>query len=251
MQCVILAGGLGTRMWRHAQTMPKTLLPVVGLPFAWWQLNWLAESGVDSVVYSIGHFGEQVREYVQDGSAWGVRVTYVDEGEQLRGTAGAIAFAADESVLDPRFMVLYGDSWLQIDLADVLRKAEESGLPALMTVFDNHGKWDRSNVVYADGRVQRYEKGLVSAPPEMHWIDYGLSVFTRDLIDAQVIRGRPSDLAPLCTSLAAAGELAGYVAGERFYEIGSPQGLQDVEELLRGDPLKRLSWGRRTGEAWL
>jgi NDP-sugar pyrophosphorylase family protein len=102
-----------------------------------------------------------------------------------------------------------------------------------MTVFANHGKWDGSNVVYADGLVRRYEKGLDPTPPEMQWIDYGLSVFTRDLIDARVPRGRPSDLAPLCTSMATAGELAGYVAGERFYEIGSPQGLREVEVLLR------------------
>ncbi|MCU1655735.1 MAG: Nucleotidyl transferase [Pseudonocardiales bacterium] len=234
MQCVILAGGLGTRMWPDAKTTPKTLLPVAGRPFAWWQLNWLAESGVDSVVYCIGHLGEQIRDFVGDGSGWGLHVAYADEGDQLRGTAGAIALASDDDVLDERFLVLYGDSWLQIDPADVLRDAEESDLPALMTVFDNHGEWDGSNVVYAGGRVRRYEKGLDPAPPEMHWIDYGLSVFTRDLIDTRVPRDRPSDLAPLCTSLAAAGDLAGYVATERFYEIGSPQGLRDTEVLLLG-----------------
>lgn len=234
MQCVILAGGLGTRMWPDAQTTPKTLLPVAGSPFAGRQLSWLAGAGVDSVVYCIGHLGEQIREFVGDGSAWGLRVTYVDEGDQLRGTAGAIALAADEALLAARFLVLYGDSWLQIDPEEVLREAEQSGLPALMTVFDNYGRWDSSNVVYADGRVQRYEKGLDPAPPEMHWIDYGLSVFTRDLIDARVARGGPSDLAPLFTSLAAAGQLAGYVAAERFFEIGSRQGLRDLEALLRG-----------------
>lgn len=233
MQCLILAGGLGTRMWPDAQTTPKTLLPVAGHPFAWWQLNWLAESGVDSVVYCIGHLGDQVQDYVEDGSGWGLGVTYIQDGDSLRGTAGAIALAADESLLAGRFLVLYGDSWLQIDPADVLQTAEDSGLPALMTVFDNHGKWDDSNVVYSDGRVQRYEKGLDPTPPEMHWIDYGLSVFTRDLIDARVPRDHPSDLAQLFTSLAAVDELAGYVAAERFYEIGSPQGLRDLEDLLR------------------
>jgi NDP-sugar pyrophosphorylase family protein len=235
MQCLILAGGLGTRMWPAAETTPKTLLPVAGHPFAWWQLTWLAEAGIDSVVYCIGHLGEQVRDYVRDGSRWGLTVTYVDDGDHLRGTAGAIALAADRSVLASHFLVLYGDSWLQVDPADVLRTAQDSGLPALMTVFDNVGRWDGSNVVYRDGLVRRYEKGLDPAPPEMHWIDYGLSVFTRDLIDARVPRDRPSDLASLATSLAAAGELAGYLADERFYEIGSPQGLRDLEELLRDD----------------
>jgi NDP-sugar pyrophosphorylase family protein len=164
-----------------------------------------------------------------------MQVTYVRDGDPLRGTAGAIALAADESVLARQFLVLYGDSWLQVDPADVLQTAQESDLPALMTVFDNGGRWDGSNVIYHDGRVQRYEKGLDPPPPEMHWIDYGLSVFTRDLIDARVARDHPSDLAPLSTALASAGELAGYVAAKRFYEIGSPRGLRDLEELLRGE----------------
>jgi NDP-sugar pyrophosphorylase family protein len=231
-QCVILAGGLGTRMWPQARSTPKTLLPVAGHPFAWWQLNWLAEAGIDSVLYCIGHLGEQVREFVGDGSAWGVGAGYVDEGEQLRGTAGALALAADQGALDEHFLVLYGDSWLEIDPADVLRAGLASGLPALMTVFENRGRWDGSNAVYADGRVLRYEKGLDPVPPEMGWIDYGLSVFSRELIDARVPRVGPSDLAPLCTALAAAGELAGYLAANRFYEIGSPDGLRDAEALL-------------------
>ncbi|MDP9092739.1 MAG: sugar phosphate nucleotidyltransferase [Actinomycetota bacterium] len=231
-QCVILAGGLGTRMWPRAQTTPKTLLPVAGHPFAWWQLNWLAEAGIDSVVYCIGHLGEQVREFVGNGTAWGLHARFVDEGERLRGTAGALALAADQGELDEHFLVLYGDSLLEIDPADVLRAALDSGLAALMTVFENEGRWDGSNAVYADGRVLRYEKGLDPVPPEMRWIDYGLSVWRRDLIVARVPREGHSDLAPLCTALAAAGELAGYLASNRFYEIGSPEGLRAAEELL-------------------
>jgi len=232
MQCVILAGGLGTRMWPEARTTPKTLLPVAGHPFAWWQLGWLASSGINSVVYCVGHLGDRVRDYVGDGSPWGLTVRYVDEGSQLRGTAGALRLAAEQGVLDNRFLVLYGDSWLRIDPGDVFRAAETSGRPALMTVFDNGDRWDDSNAVYANGLVARYEKGLVLQPPEMHWIDYGLLVFARETIDARVPAGAVSDLSSLCTSLAEEGLLAGYEATERFYEIGSPQGLRETEELL-------------------
>src|SRR6266404_4250413 len=63
MQCVILAGGLGTRMWPLTETCPKTLLPVLGQPFAWYQMQWLAEQGVDEVVYCIGHQGDQIKSY--------------------------------------------------------------------------------------------------------------------------------------------------------------------------------------------
>jgi NDP-sugar pyrophosphorylase family protein len=232
MQCVILAGGLGTRMWPDAGTVPKTLLPVAGRPFADWQLEWLAGSGVDSVVYCIGFLGEQVRDHVADGSAFGLHVDFVDEGQELRGTAGALRLALDRGVLEDRFLVLYGDSWLQVDPAEVFATARESGLPALMTVYRNDGRFDSSNVEYAEGRVIRYEKGLEATPPTMRWIDYGLSAFSRDLIAARVPADEVADLAPLCTALAAEGRLAGYLVSERFYEIGSPSGLAEAEALL-------------------
>ncbi len=235
MQCVILAGGLGTRMWPVARQVPKTLLPVAGRAFADWQLEWLARSGVTSVVYCIGYLGEQVREHVGDGSAHSLSVAYVDEGAELRGTAGALRLALDEGVLDEAFLVLYGDSWLQVDPAAVFDAARASGRPALMTVYRNDGRFDASNVEYADGGVTRYEKGLgADTPATMRWIDYGLSVLTRELVRDRVPAGEVADLAPLCTALAAEGRLAGFLVTERFYEIGSPEGLAELEALLRG-----------------
>lgn len=232
MQCVILAGGLGTRMWPVAQTVPKTLLPVAGRPFADWQLEWLAAAGVTSVAYCIGFLGEQVRAFAGDGGRWALEVTYVDEGTELRGTAGALRLAADQRALDDRFLVLYGDSWLQIDPAAVFRASENSERPALMSVYENRSLWGSSNVVYADGVVLRYAKDLDPPPAEMRWIDYGLSVFTRDLILDRVPADTHTDLAHLCSALAEAGELAAFEATERFYEIGSRAGLAEVSALL-------------------
>jgi NDP-sugar pyrophosphorylase family protein len=235
VQCVILAGGLGTRMWPVAQTVPKTLLPVAGRPFADWQLDWLASAGVTSVVYCVGYLGEQVRDHVGDGGGRGLSVDYVDEGSELRGTAGALRLAVDQVTLDERFLVLYGDSWLQVDPAAVFAAAEAAGKPALMTVYRNEGQYDASNVEYADGMVTRYEKGLGDArPPAMTWIDYGLSVLSRQLILDEVPTGTVCDLAQVLTPLAAAGELAGYPVAERFYEIGSPSGLAEAEAILGG-----------------
>jgi len=220
-------------MWPDARLVPKTLLLVAGRSFADWQLGWLADAGVTSVVYCIGFLGEQIRAHVGDGSRWGLEVTYVDEASDLRGTAGALRLGAQQDVLEPRFLVLYGDSWLQIDPAGVMHASEESGRPALMTVFENTGSWDTSNVVYAAGTVIRYAKGLDPVPPEMRWIDYGLSVFTRELIEQRVPVGVPADLAVLCSALAEAGDLAGFEARHRFHEIGSPAGFGELDELLR------------------
>jgi len=232
MQCVILAGGLGTRMWPVAQTVPKTMLPVAGRPFADWQLGWLADAGITSVVYSIGYLGEQVRDHVGDGAAWGLDVVYVDEGRELRGTGGALRLACDHGVLADRFLVLYGDSWLQVDPAATYATAVTSGLPALMTVYENNGQFDTSNVEYADGRVVRYEKGLDPIPASMRWIDYGLSVLERDLVAERIPAEVVADLSTLCTALAAEGNLAGLLVPDRFYEIGSPEGLAEVTALL-------------------
>jgi NDP-sugar pyrophosphorylase family protein len=232
MQCVILAGGLGTRMWPETRTIPKTLLPIAGTPFATWQLSWLARSGIDSVVYCVGHLGEQIRDHVGDGGSWGLSVRYVDEGDDLRGTAGALRLAYDEGALEGDFLVLYGDSWLQVDPAGVLRAARDRREPALMTVFRNDGRWDGSNVVLDGTRVARYAKGLTPPPPEMRWIDYGLLAFRREVVGERVPPGTPADLAPVCGTLAGDGLLAGFEVTERFYEIGSVAGRDELEALF-------------------
>jgi NDP-sugar pyrophosphorylase family protein len=232
MQCVILAGGLGTRMWPETKTIPKTLLPIAGTPFATWQLSWLARSGIDSVVYCVGHLGQLIRDHVGDGAAWGLSVRYVDEGDHLQGTAGALRLAHEEGALEDDFLVLYGDSWLQIDPAEVLSAARKRREPALMTVFRNDGRWDGSNVVLEGTRVARYAKVLTAPPPEMRWIDYGLLAFRREVIRERVPPDPPQDLAPLCTTLADEGLLAGLEVYRRFYEIGSVAGRDELEAVF-------------------
>jgi prepilin-type processing-associated H-X9-DG protein len=232
-QCVILAGGLGTRMRPLTDRIPKALIPVCGVPFAHHQLAWLAASGVRRVVYSLGMMADLIRESVGDGSHWGLDMTYVDEGTTLRGTAGALRLALDVGALDSAFYVLYGDSFLPIEIATVAHAFRESGLPALMTVFRNAGQWDRSNVLYADGRVVLYDKA--SRDPraaQMKFIDYGFSAFRRTVIEERVPAGTVADLAVLFEGLSREGQLAGYEVSARFYEVGSPEGLRDLEAYL-------------------
>ncbi len=225
MQCVILAGGLGTRMRPLTETCPKTLLPVHGHPFAHHQLHWLAAQGITEVVYSIGHQGDFIRRYWDQEPSPIQKIRYVDEGEVLLGTAGALRLARKQGVLDERFFVIYGDSFLPVEFAPIWKAFEASGLPALMTVLRNEGRWDRSNVIYQPGRIVRYDK---NAAPGMQYIDYGLSSFRRDVFDD----AQHTDLAALFHELSVSGRLAGFEVRERFYEIGSPAGLRDLEEYL-------------------
>ena len=226
MQCVILAGGLGTRMRPLTETCPKTLLPVCGRPFAYHQLHWLAAQGIEDVIYCIGHQGEMIRRYWESEPGPVRSIRYVDEGEQLRGTGGALRLAGVQGALDESFLVIYGDSFLPVEFGPIWRAFHASGMPALMTVLRNQGRWDRSNVVYENGRLLLYDK---QTDPRMQHIDYGLSAFRRELFD-----NRPEvfDLALLLHDLSLQGELAGFEVEQRFYEIGSPEGLLDLEQYL-------------------
>jgi NDP-sugar pyrophosphorylase family protein len=254
MQCVILAGGLATRMRPLTQTIPKALIPVGGVPFIDHQLTWLAAHGVTGVVLSIGYRGDMLRDHVGDGARFGLEVRVVDEGTSLRGTAGALRLALDRGVLDEAFLVTYGDSFLPIDFADVWRhfRAGAAAAPALMTVFHNAGRWDTSNVIYRAGRVELYDKHHATRPAaDFDYIDYGLSAMKRSVIEQLVPAPRESqesreapearesresidrpDLAELFHALSRRGELAGYEVTERFFEIGSPAGLEDFERWI-------------------
>jgi NDP-sugar pyrophosphorylase family protein len=231
MQCVILAGGRGVRMQPLTDTLPKALLPVRGRPFVAHQLGWLHSQGIEQVLFCIGYRGDQLREFVGDGRAWDLPVRYVDEGDELRGTAGALRLARDEGALEDSFFVLYGDSYLPVELEPIWRAFAASGAPALMVVFRNENRWDASNVKYADGRVLDYDKGKAGSAG-FEWIDYGLSVLSRDLVAERIPPGEETDLADLYRELSRKGLLAGFEVGERFYEVGSPDGLRELEQLL-------------------
>ena len=234
MQCLILAGGLATRMRPLTETIPKAMLPVEGRPFIDHQLAWLGAHGVTEVVLSVGYLGEAIQAHVGDGARYGLSARVVNEGANLRGTAGAVRLAFDEGVLEERFLLTYGDSFLPIDFAAVFRHFEASGAPALMTVYRNQGRWDTSNVIFDGRMVTLYDKQRKTRPPEdFTFIDYGLSALTRQAVEQRIPAGQKADLSDLFHALSLRGELCGWESPERFYEIGSPQGLADFSEWVR------------------
>jgi NDP-sugar pyrophosphorylase family protein len=217
------------------ETLPKALLPIAGEPFVDHQLRWLAGHGVSEVVLSIGALGEMIEHHVGDGARLGLRVRYVDEGQELRGTAGALRLALDRGALADEFLVTYGDSYLPVDFGEVGRAFHASRAPALMTVFLNDDRWDTSNVVFDAARrvVTLYDKRRKLLPREAYrHIDYGLSAFRRDTIASHVPADQGWDLADVFHALSTEGGLAGFEVSERFYEIGSPEGLMDLERHL-------------------
>ena len=223
----VLAGGLATRMRPLTEQLPKALLEVAGEPFIAHQLRLFAREGIREVKLLVGFCWEQLEAFVGDGSRFGVKVDYIVDGPTLLGTGGAVRRAVDR--LGPEFLVTYCDSWLDAPYAPVVEAFHASGRPALMCVFRNENRWDASNVRFEDGVIRCYSKKFRLR--EMRHIDWGLG-----MLRASAVATRPLhknwDLAELYEELSISGRLAGYEMTQRFYEIGSFDGLAETNRLL-------------------
>jgi NDP-sugar pyrophosphorylase family protein len=229
----ILAGGLATRLRPITEKIPKILLPVAGAPFLERQLALLRGQGIRRVVLCLGHLGEMVVNAFGDGASHGVQLDYSFDGPELLGTGGALRQALPR--LGENFFVLYGDSYLPTNFRPVADFFDRSGKPALMTVYRNEGRYDTSNVVFKDGEIRVYDKKSLS--PEMHHIDYGLSMFHASVF-GEYAANRRFDLADVMQQLAARRQLAGFEVPDRFYEIGSFAGLAELEALLKTEVVR-------------
>jgi len=229
MQVVILAGGLGTRLQKVAGNVPKALMPVAGRPFIEHQFQMLSAAGAGDVLLCVGHLGDKLETHVGDGSRFGLRVRYAHEDPtRLLGTGGALVNALP--LLQETFMVMYGDSYLPIDYAAFLHAFMNCGHPAMMSVFRNNGQWDHSNTRVANGQVISYDK--IAPLGTVDYIDYGLTAFQRQEIETYRDYKPPLDMAIILKNLVERKALAAWEAPRRFYEIGKPEGLAELEEFL-------------------
>lgn len=223
----ILAGGKALRLRPMTDEIPKALIEVGGKPFAAHQLDLLRHNGLTRVVFCLGYRGEMVQQAFGDGRGVGMQIDYVYDAPRLLGTGGALRNAL--SLLGNDFFVLYGDSYLDCDYAAVEHAYWSSKKLGLMTVYRNHGQWDKSNVLFQDGEIVTYDK--VRPMEAMEHIDYGLGVLSARAMEPYP-PGMWLDLATVYQDLLARGQLAGYEVAERFYEIGSKDGLEEIQEYL-------------------
>jgi MurNAc alpha-1-phosphate uridylyltransferase len=220
----ILAGGLATRLHPITETIPKALIEVAGVPFICRQLEYLRIQGITRVVLCVGYLGEMIKAVVGDGKRFRIDAAYSFDGPVLLGTGGALKKALP--LLGEQFFVLYGDSFLPVSFAPVERAFFESKKAAIMTVLENGNRWDKSNVLLRKGNLVEYNK--YAPRPEMSFIDYGLGILTSRVLETYP-RGEKLDLSEVYHALSIQGELAGYEVHERFYEIGSLNGLKETE----------------------
>lgn len=224
----LLAGGLATRLRPITETIPKAMVEVAGRPFIDHQLALLRRNGIRRVVLCLGYLGEQIEQHLGDGERLGLKLQYSHDGDRLLGTGGALRRALPP--LGEVFWVVYGDSYMDIDYRAVLAHFVAVQARGLMTVLHNKNRWDQSNVVFRNGQVVCYSKRAPSA--SMQHIDYGVSLLHRDVL-ASLPAEEPFDLADVLSDLAGRGDLIGYEVTQRFYEIGSPHGLEETQLYLQ------------------
>ena len=225
MQCVILAGGVGTRMQPVAATLPKSLIPIRNRPFLHYQLSHLAKQNIRDILLCVGYGGDQIERYAEDGRAWGLTIQYVREGTELRGTGGALRLACEEGCLEPAFFVLYGDSYQTIDFLPVWQYFETRTEPAVMLLYKNSGLWDRSHAAFDGQKITHYDKKHPAS--DRTSLGGDLSILRRIAIEEGVPPNSVYDLDDLFQKLSERGKLAGYETKARPYAISSTEGLQD------------------------
>jgi N-acetyl-alpha-D-muramate 1-phosphate uridylyltransferase len=224
---LILAGGMATRLYPITEKIPKSLVMINNKPFIEYQLRYLQKQGIKNVVISIGQFGEMIENCVKNLKNIKLDIEFVFDGKSLLGTGGAVKNSLYK--LSDIFFVMYGDSFLPVNFEHIKNSFEYNNKEALMTIFENLNLYDKSNVLYENNKIQEYNKKTFN--PKMKHIDYGLSIFSKNIFkDFPVYTN--FDLSQVFLKMLSLNELDCFIVSERFYEIGSFQGIKDFENYV-------------------
>jgi len=234
MQLVILYGGLANRLRPLTLDLPKSMIKIAGRPFLEYQLELLKEYEIKDILLCLGYKGELIRDYFGDGKKFGAKLTYSFDGDKLLGTAGALKKA--HKLLNENFFLMYGDSYLPYDYQKIEELFKRSEKLSTMVVYKNQNRFDKSNVLIEDGMVKIYDKTFQGKNSEfgfagLDYIDAGLSILKKEVLSL-VPEDEPYDLEDLYKILISEGEMSAYEVRQRFYQIGSFEGLEEFKELV-------------------
>ena len=232
--CVVLAGGLGSRMSHFTKEIPKALIPVAGVPFVHHQLNLLEKQGFTDIIFSIGYLGNLISAELIQHPHRNLEISFVEDGDTLLGTGGAVRKIAEECIQEEIFFVTYGDSYLEMDISSFESNFDKEKFLAQMSLYNNQEGLDKNNASLLDDGSVRYQKGVAN-PEEfgLDKVDHGMLVLTRGSLMDSIPSNVFYDLATYLESISAKGFLQGYLVNKRFYEIGSIDGLAQLEGRLQ------------------
>jgi NDP-sugar pyrophosphorylase family protein len=231
VQAVILAGGLGTRLGEITRRLPKPMVPVAGVPYLEHQLRLLREQTITDVVLLTGYLGEQVEAHFGDGQRLGLSLRYSRE-YMPQGTGGALRDA--RPLLADAFLVIYGDSYLPIDYRTVFQHLADTGADAVAVVYDNRADTTVPNNVAldAEGFVRRYDKDA-RADADLRYVEAGVLALRRTVLADLPAAGPASLEKESFPRLVARRLMRGFVTAQRFYDIGTPNRLRQLEAFLQ------------------
>lgn len=216
---MVLAAGRGERLRPITDTVPKPLVPVAGKPLIVFHLEALVRVGVRDVVINLSWLGDRLRAALGDGSRFGVRITYSDEGPVALETGGGIFAALPFLGPDP-FLVVNGDVWTDIDLGRLRLDAE--ALARIMMVPNpvQHARGDfgleGENVVERDSNRFTYS---------------GIGLYRPEFF-AGCEPGR-FPLVPLLKRAISEGRLRGELHEGEWCDVGTPERLRDLDARVR------------------
>jgi len=228
MQIVILCGGLATRLGNLAKNTPKSMMEINSKPFLEHQIEKLKKQGLKDIVLCVGHLSRQIEEYFGNGKKFGVKIKYSYDGEKQLGPIGAVKNA--ESLLDDDFFIMYGDSYLSVDFQKAYSDFKKTNKSALMVVYKNQDKYDKSNLIVDNNMVIGY--GAEDKTKEMIFIDYGTSVLSKKTLES-VPENTMYSTGEFFSELIKKNQLCAYEAKKRFYHIGNLEALEELEKYIK------------------
>jgi histidinol-phosphate phosphatase family protein len=241
-QAIILAGGKGTRLSAQLQGMPKCLIDIDGTPLLKRQLQLLKQHGVDDVVLLVSHGADQVAHFLDQNDNFGIKIRLIDDGPP-RGTSGAVLASLDS--LGERFLVIYGDILMNVDLTRFCATHAASGADATLFLHPNDHPADSDLVEMSDDHWITAFHPYPHDPSSYHanLVNAALYVVEKRALLAWQDFKTPSDFGKdlFPAMLASGARLKGYCSFEYLKDIGTPVRLAKALNHLRQGVVRRAS----------
>jgi len=226
MQVAILAGGLGTRLRPLTLHVPKSMASVEDVPFLQHQLELLKRHDLSKIIMCVGYLGDKIKEYFGDGRNLGMNIQYSFEKKPL-GTGGALKNAED--LLEDEFMVLNGDTFLDMDYQGLIQSFYRMKKCGMVVCFKNQPKMMKNNIEIDDKKkIIKYSKAVEE---KANTVDAGVQIFKKEVLELILPHKKISLEEETYPVLIQKNQLVGYITPQKFYDIGTLKQLKEFTQI--------------------